>query len=91
MTKLIALALGATALLSTAAFAEPGENANGGGHDYVLLDGTTVYDNPGEMFQYLRTRDNGLASGNPKAIVEAYPESFDNVGDLIGQKRVDEE
>lgn len=92
MTKLIALVFGATVLLSTAAYADPGQNANnGGGHDYVLLDGTTVYDNPGEMFQYLRTRDNGLANGNPKDIVEAYPDSFENVGDLIAQKRVDEE
>ena len=91
MTKHFALALGATVLLTTAVSADPGQNANQGGHDYVLLDGTTVYDNPGEMFQYLRTRDNGLAAGNPKDIVEAYPESFDNVGDLVAQKRVDEE
>lgn len=56
---------------------------------YVLKDGT-VHDNPGEMFQYLRTRDNGLAAGNPKDIVEAYPDEFENVGDLIDQKRVTE-
>ena len=57
-------------------------------HDgtYVLEDGT-AYDNPGEMFQYLRTRDNDLAAGNPKDIVDAYPDEFKNVGDLIDQKR----
>lgn len=53
---------------------------------YVLEDGT-VHATPGEMFQYLRTRDNGLAAGNPRDIVDAYPEVFDNVGDLIRQKR----
>lgn len=90
MTKLIALVVGAAVLMSTAVSADPGQNAKKGGHDYVLLDGTT-HDNPGEMFQYLRTRDNGLASGNPKDIVEAYPDSFKNVGDLIAQKRVDAE
>jgi hypothetical protein len=56
---------------------------------YVLKDGT-VHETPGAMFQYLRTRDNGLAAGNPKAIVEAYPDKFENVGDLIQQKRVSE-
>ena len=53
---------------------------------YVLVDGT-VHDNPGEMFQHLRTRDNGYAAGNPKDIVNAYPDQFENVGDLIEQKR----
>jgi len=52
----------------------------------TLKDGT-VHANPGAMFQYLRTRDNGLAAGNPKDIVEAYPDEFENVGDLIQQKR----
>ena len=89
MTKLIALVFGAAVLMSTAVSADPGQNANNGGHDYVLLDGTT-HDNPGEMFQHLRTRE-GLAAGNPKDIVEAYQASFENVGDLIAQKRVDEE
>jgi hypothetical protein len=55
---------------------------------YILED-NTVHDTPGAMFQYLRTRDNGLATGNPKDIVEAYPDEFDNVGDLIDQKRDD--
>jgi hypothetical protein len=65
-----------------------GTMADEGKHDgtYVLEDGT-VHDNPGEMFQYLRTRDNGLASGNPRDIVDAYPDEFENVGDLIDQKR----
>lgn len=53
---------------------------------YVLENGN-VYDTPGTMFQYLRTRDDGLATGNPKDIVEAYPDEFENVGDLIDQKQ----
>ncbi|MET3900469.1 hypothetical protein ABIB57_004435 [Devosia sp. UYZn731] len=65
-----------------------GVMAEEGKHDgsYVLKDGT-VHDTPGEMFQYLRDRENGLAAGNPKDIVDAYPDEFDNVGDLIHQKR----
>lgn len=66
----------------TGAMAEEGKHEG----SYVLEDGT-VHDTPGDMFQYLRTRDNGLAAGNPKEIVEAYPDEFDNVGDLIEQKR----
>lgn len=53
---------------------------------YELDDGT-VHATPGDMLQYLRSRDNGLAAGNPKDIVNAYPTEFDNVGDLIQQKR----
>lgn len=60
--------------------------ADPGNKPLTLVDGT-VHDNPGAMFQYLRTRDNGLAAGNPKAVVDAYPNSFRNVGDLIHQKR----
>jgi hypothetical protein len=65
-----------------------GAMADEGKHDgsYVLVDGT-VHDTPGEMFQYLRDRDNGWAAGNPKEVVDAYPDEFDNVGDLIHQKR----
>ena len=60
------------------------------GKSYVLEDGT-VHETPGEMFQHLRTRDiDDFAAGNPKDIVEAYPEEFENVGDLIHQKRVTE-
>jgi hypothetical protein len=84
MKKLIAVALSVTVLASTAAHAEP----NGGKKQYVLEDGT-VHSNPGEMFQHLRTRDNGYAAGNPKDVVEAYPSEFENVGDLIQQKQVD--
>lgn len=88
MTKLIALALGASLLAISAASADPGNGQGSGGSEYVLKDGTT-HSTPGQMFQYLRDRDNGLAYGNPKAIVDAYPDSFENVGDLIEQKRVD--
>lgn len=56
---------------------------------YVLADGT-VHETPGEMFQYLRTRDNGLAAGNPSNIVDAYPGEAKNVGDMVRQKRVTE-
>ena len=87
MRKLIILALGA-GLLTAPAFADPGNGQGDGGNEYVLEDGTT-HSTPGHMFQYLRTRDNGLATGNPKDIVEAYPDSFETVGDLIDQKRVD--
>jgi len=41
--------------------------------------------NPGAMLQYLRSRERG-ASGNPKEVADAYPDEFDNVGDLIQQK-----
>lgn len=57
-----------------------------GPKEMTLKDGT-VHENAGAMFQYLRDRDNGLAAGNPKDIVEAYPDEFENVGDLIEQKR----
>lgn len=72
------------ALLTT----QPGmaDQGNGNGTTYVLEDGT-VHETPGAMFQYLRTRDNDLAAGNPKDIVNAYPDSFETVGDLIHQKR----
>lgn len=63
-----------------------GNNGDGNGNKTLtLVDGDT-FSNPGQMFQYLRTRTDG-ASGNPKAIVDAYPNSFSNVGDLIQQKR----
>ena len=57
----------------------------GSDRTYVLKDGT-VHETPGAMFQHLRTRDE-LAAGNPKDIVNAYPDEFENVGDLIQQKR----
>ena len=76
---------------TTTALADPGgpgtgNNGNGNGNKTLtLVDGDT-FSNPGQMFQYLRTRTDA-AAGNPKAIVNAYPNSFDNVGDLIQQKR----
>ena len=59
------------------------------GKIYVLEDGST-YETPGAMFQHIRTREDGYAAGNPKDVVEAYPDEFENVGDLIHQKRVTE-
>lgn len=96
MFKPSMLAIGLIAATTVGAYADPsnsngngpGQNS-GGGHQYETKDGHS-FSNPGEMFQYLRDRDNGLANGNPKEIVEAYPEEFENVGDLIQQKRVDE-
>ena len=85
--KTLLLGLGLALLASPAAMAD---NGKGNGYSYVLEDGT-VHDTPGEMFQYLRTRDNGLATGNPKDIVNAYPDEFENVGDLIEQKREEAE
>jgi hypothetical protein len=82
MSKL-GLIIGMAALVAfggTASYAQDGQK------DLTLVDGT-VHSNPGEMFQHLRTRDNGFAAGNPKDIVNAYPDEFDNVGDLIHQKR----
>ena len=83
LKKSVLLGLGLALLAGGAgALADEGRSQK----SYVLKDGT-VHDTPGAMFQYLRTRDNGLAAGNPKEIVEAYPEEFENVGDLIDQKR----
>lgn len=80
--KAVALGLGLVLLGGAGLHADEG----GSGKSYVLKDGT-VHENPGEMFQHLRTRDNGLAAGTPKDIVNAYPDEFENVGDLIDQKR----
>lgn len=63
--------------------------AQGPDRELTLVDGT-VHENPGSMFQHLRERDNGYAAGNPKDIVNAYPDEFENVGDLIHQKRAAE-
>lgn len=86
MMKPLAIAFGLAALATTIAYADP-KNDERGQH-YELGDGTS-FSNAGAMFQHLRDRDNGLAAGNPKDIVDAYPDEFDNVGDLIHQKRVD--
>ncbi len=87
LNKSLLLGLGLALLATPAAMAEEGK---GNGTTYVLEDGT-VHETPGAMFQYLRTRDNNLAAGNPKDIVNAYPEEFETVGDLIHQKRVEAE
>lgn len=63
-----------------------GNNGNGNGNTTLTLVDGDAFRNPGEMFQYLRTRTDAT-SGNPKEIVDAYPNSFDSVGDLIQQKR----
>ena len=83
----------ATVAIAIALFATSGASADpeadsGGGKNYELVDGKT-FTNAGAMIQHLRERENGYAPGNPKDIVEAYPEEFENVGDLIPQKRVD--
>lgn len=86
MLKTAAIALGIIALATSGAYADPKKEDRG--QQYELEDGSS-FTNAGAMFQHLRDRDNGLAAGNPKDIVNAYPEEFENVGDLIGQKRVD--
>ncbi|MGV3576412.1 MAG: hypothetical protein ACO1O4_14900 [Devosia sp.] len=87
MIKSAAAAVAVALFATSGAYADPETNNRGGKH-YELVDGTT-FTNAGAMIQHLRDRENGYASGNPKDIVEAYPEEFENVGDLIHQKRVD--
>jgi hypothetical protein len=85
--KIVAIAVTVAALaLSGIAPALADDTKAPDGKQLTLVDGT-VHQNPGEMFQHLRDRDNGYAAGNPKDIVNAYPNEFDNVGDLIQQKR----
>jgi len=83
----IALAAGCTASASAhSSKSVAGGNGTGEGNKTLTLADGDTFANPGQMFQYLRTRTDA-AAGNPKAIVDAYPGSFDNVGDLIRQKR----
>jgi hypothetical protein len=84
LNKSLLLGLGLALLATPAALADAGN-----GTTYVLED-ETVHETPGAMFQYLRTRDE-LAAGNPKDIVNAYPEEFETVGDLIHEKKVEAE
>ena len=86
LNKSLLLGLGLALLATPAALADAG---NGNGTTYVLED-ETAHETPGAMFQYLRTRDE-LAAGNPKDIVNAYPEEFETVGDLIHEKKVEAE
>lgn len=86
LNKSLVIGLGLMLCAVPAAMADAG---NGNGTTYVL-DDETVHETPGAMFQYLRTRDE-LAAGNPKDIVDAYPEAFDTVGELIHEKRVEAE
>jgi hypothetical protein len=85
--KALLLGLGLALSATPAAMADQG---NGNGTIYVLED-ETEHETPGAMFQYLRSRDSNLASGNPKDIVDAYPEEFGTVGELIHEKRVEDE
>lgn len=80
--------LAAAAACSPLAYAGDGSgnNGNGNGNTTLTLVNGDTFTTPGKMFQYLRVRTD-LAAGNPKAIVDAYPDSFANVGDLIQQKR----
>lgn len=87
MIKSVTVAIAIALLAMSGAYADPATN-NGGSKQYELVDGTT-FTNAGAMIQHLRDRENGYAFGNPKGIVEAYPEEFDNVGELIDEKRVD--
>ncbi len=86
-----AVLVSATVALSSAAYAGDngkgtGNSGNGNGNKTLTIVNGDTFSNPGQMFQYLRTRTDA-AAGNPKAIVDAYPNEFANVGDLIQQKR----
>lgn len=88
----LALCVAAAASCSTAAHAQntghqgTGNQGDGNGNTTLTLINGDTFTNPGAMFQDLRTRTD-YAAGNPKAVVDAYPWVFDNVGDLIQQKR----
>lgn len=66
------------------ATADPGGTPNENARACTLNLGGE-FTSPGHMFQFLRDREQG-AAGTPKDIVDAYPNSFDNVGHLIAQK-----
>jgi hypothetical protein len=91
MKRAIILAAALAAASSASAFAQSatlgtGNSGNGNGNETLTLVNGSTFSTPGQMFQYLRTRTDA-AAGNPKAVVDAYPNSFSNVGDLIQQKR----
>ena len=86
MIKSVALAFATIALATAGAHAD--SKPEHAGQQYELVDGST-FTNAGEMMQHLRDRQDEYAAGNPKEIVDAYPEEFENVGDLIQEKRVD--
>ena len=85
MNKAIIGGLLAAATIFGAAGVASADEGNHHGHGCTLRDGST-YDNPGQMFQHLQDRTSGGVAGTPKDIVDAYPGSFDSVGDLIAQK-----
>ena len=83
---LVSVIVTAALLAAGGAFAKDTTgNPGNGNQGCELADGST-YKNPGKMFQHLRIRDDGNAAGNPKDIVNAYPDSFDSVGNLIDKK-----
>lgn len=88
MMKSVTVALTIALFATSGAIADPETNNKGGSKTYEIVDGTT-FTNVGAMLQHLRDRDDQFAAGNPKDIVEAYPDEFDNVGDLIHEKRQD--
>lgn len=85
--KLGAIAcLSATVLFNSAAYSK---SETAGKQKAPSPRCTLVYggdqDTVGSMFQYLQDREVG-ANGTPKDVVDAYPNSFENVGDLVHQK-----
>jgi hypothetical protein len=84
MNKAIIGGLLAAATIFGAAGVASADEGNHYGHGCTLRLGGDQ-ENPGQMFQYLQDRTNG-AAGTPKDIVDAYPGSFDSVGDLIAKK-----
>ena len=91
--KRIALLAAAAAIVASTGVAsahhQPGHGGNQGFSGIkdgcvLIIGGPQI--TVGEMMQTLRTRTEG-ASGNPKQIVDSYPNSsWNNVGDLIADK-----
>lgn len=89
MNKILIAAIAGAALAATGPVMAKGKDTTGNpgkGNQGCTLDLGGDFKNPGKMFQYLRTREQG-ASGNPKDIVDAYPNAgWGNVGGLIADK-----
>ncbi len=77
----------AVASLAGTASAAPGNgNGYGNGNQGCQLNRAPgqEFKNPGKTFQYMRS--DAHPDENPKDVVNAYPNDFRNVGDLVHQK-----
>lgn len=70
------------AALALGAFAGPASAGNANGHGCSINKPAESFDNPGEMFRFLRA-DRG---DNPRDVVNEYPGSFSSVGDMVAKK-----